>query len=415
MKWLRILFLVPILAQAQNNSKKIKVLFLGNSYTYVNNLPQMIADIAGSCGDTLVFDSNCIGGYTFGNHYTDQVSKNKIALGNWNYVVLQAQSQEPSFPPAQVNAQTLPYALKLDSLVKAANPCAQTVFYETWGRKFGDAGNCANYPPLCTYTGMQNRLKTSYLMFGDTCKALVAPVGEAWRASITASANLELYQGDQSHPVTEGTYLAAAVFYEMLFGKSVLSAGYTASLTAPVVNHLLNMAHTTVQDSLPLWNIGKYAPQAGFVGVLSGNTFQYAANHPNFSHLFNFGDGSTSSQTQGTHVYSSGGQYTVTHTASNTCHSSYTSSVVTVSLANGSAEQTLEDIRIISPFDTYLELKAGNTSEFVIRIVDLQGRELYTGQNATQINTTSWQKGIYMVELKRGPETQRFRVLKYAD
>lgn len=41
-----------------------KVLFLGNSYTAVNNLPQMMADVAVSAGDSLWFDSNTPGGYT---------------------------------------------------------------------------------------------------------------------------------------------------------------------------------------------------------------------------------------------------------------------------------------------------------------------------------------------------------------
>ena len=52
------LFINQSVAQQQ---KKLKVLFLGNSITYVNNLPQLIYDIALANGDTLVFDSNCPG------------------------------------------------------------------------------------------------------------------------------------------------------------------------------------------------------------------------------------------------------------------------------------------------------------------------------------------------------------------
>ena len=54
--------------------KKLTALFLGNSYTYVNNLPQVISDLALANGDTLVFDSNCPGGYTFQNHFYDATS-----------------------------------------------------------------------------------------------------------------------------------------------------------------------------------------------------------------------------------------------------------------------------------------------------------------------------------------------------
>ncbi|MCC6371283.1 MAG: hypothetical protein IT236_09790, partial [Bacteroidia bacterium] len=218
MKKIHTLFvLLATLGLVAQPSKKIKVLFIGNSYTYVNNLPQLVSDIAKANGDTLIADSNCPGGYTFANHCTDAVSISKITGLPWKYVILQAQSQEPSFSPNQVTAQTLPYAIRLDSLVKSNNPCGTTVFYETWGRKFGDASNCPFYPPICTYSGMQDRLKASYKLFADSLKGILSPVGEAFRKSISLTPSLELYQPDQSHPSMEGSYLAASVFYEVLF------------------------------------------------------------------------------------------------------------------------------------------------------------------------------------------------------
>ena len=151
-----LLFCNLIHLKAQSN-KKIQALFLGNSYTYVNNLPQLIKDIALANGDTLFFDTNCPGGYTFQNHSLDATSIGKINSQLWDCVVLQAQSQEPAFSPWQVSSQTLPYAIKLDSIIKNKNVCTQTIFFETWGRKNGNASNCPSYPPICTYNGMQNR------------------------------------------------------------------------------------------------------------------------------------------------------------------------------------------------------------------------------------------------------------------
>ena len=216
-------FLLPITLVAQIPSKKIRVLFVGNSYTYVNNLPLLISNLGLATGDSMYYDSSAPGGYTFFNHTTDVNTLAKISVGNWDYVVLQAQSQEPSFSPTQVSSQTLPFAVKLDTLIKHYNPCATTVFYETWGRKNGDVSNCQFYPPVCTYLGMQNRLKASYKLFADSCRALMAPAGEAFRLSIATQPTLNLYQADDSHPSLEGSFLTAAVFYEMLFKKSVLS------------------------------------------------------------------------------------------------------------------------------------------------------------------------------------------------
>lgn len=240
--------------------KKLKVLFLGNSYTYFNNLPQLVHDIALANNDSLLFDSNCPGGHTLFDHFNNNTSISKINSNTWDYVVIQAQSQEPSFSPAQVTAQTLPYAVKLDSIVAHNYSCTITTFFETWGRKNGDASNCATYPPVCTYLGMQNRLRQSYKIFADTCKGVMAPVGEAWRKSIAITPSLELYQSDESHPSLEGSYLAACVFYETLFQKSVLSNTYNPGIATQTLTFLQQTAHTVVNDSVLVWNIGKYNP-----------------------------------------------------------------------------------------------------------------------------------------------------------
>ena len=71
------------------------ILFLGNSYTAVNNLPQMFADVAGSAGHTAITDFNAPGGYTLQGHSTNATSLSKITSGGWDFVVLQEQSQHP--------------------------------------------------------------------------------------------------------------------------------------------------------------------------------------------------------------------------------------------------------------------------------------------------------------------------------
>ena len=155
-----LLIFLPSLITAQSNAKKVTALFLGNSYTYVNNLPLLIANLASANGDTLVYDYNTPGGYTLNNHFNDLTSKAKISSASWKYVILQAQSQEPSFSPYQVFSQTIPYARKLDSLIKLNNACTNTVFYQTWGRKNGDASNCGFYPPCLHLLRYARQIKT---------------------------------------------------------------------------------------------------------------------------------------------------------------------------------------------------------------------------------------------------------------
>lgn len=231
-------------------------LFLGNSYTYYNNMPQLIDNLAQDAGHDLIYDSNTPGGFQLVQHASNTASLSKIAQGNWDYVVIQAQSQEPSFPPGQVSNATYPYAAILNDSILSANPCTEPLFFMTWGRKNGDAFNCASYPPICTYDGMQQRLKESYLEMADDNDASVAPVGVAWKAVRDLYPSIELYDTDGSHPSPEGSYLAACVFYSSIFGESSIGNGYEFTLDSLTAYRLRDVASSTVIDSSAIWGLG---------------------------------------------------------------------------------------------------------------------------------------------------------------
>lgn len=155
------IFLLTFVSCFTSNARNVKVLFIGNSYTYVNNLPQLISSLATSTGDQLLFSSSTPGGYTFQQHSADPATLGLIAQGGWDFVVLQKQSQRPAFPDGQVEDDIYPYAKKLDSLVKIASPCAKTIFYMTWGGKNGDASNCPNNAVISPVTKVWRKLRTS--------------------------------------------------------------------------------------------------------------------------------------------------------------------------------------------------------------------------------------------------------------
>ena len=128
------------LSVAGMSQQQRQVLFVGNSYVYVNDLPQMLANVAESMGDEAVCESNTPGGCTFSQHCQNH-SMDLIRQGGWDVVVLQEQSQYPSFPQWQVEQQVFPYAARLVDSAYAANPCVEPMFFMTWGRKNGDHDN----------------------------------------------------------------------------------------------------------------------------------------------------------------------------------------------------------------------------------------------------------------------------------
>ncbi len=406
MNKLLLLFAFPLLLNAQSPFKKVRVLFLGNSYTYVNNLPLILHDLALAKGDTLVYDSNCPGGYTLNNHFTDATSISKISAGNWDYVIVQAQSQEPSFSPVQVNSQTLPYAIKLDSIIKHHNPCAHTVFYETWGRKNGDASNCAGYPPICTYAGMQNRLRDSYKMFADSVHDLMAPVGEAWRLARATNTLVNFYQSDESHPLLEGSYLAAAVFYEILFQKTVLTSTYNPGIATATISFLNQVAHQLVTDSAVITNIPKYNPKASFsVTTQNNSAFLFQSFTPGLLHQWHFGDGSSSAAVNPSHTYSVSGTYTVTLIIFNTpgCKIDSVRSTVQVTRVTDINKLSQDHISVYpNPCSSYLTIDAGSrfrNNGSIIEVSTLMGQVLESSAFSGSLNTSLFKNGVYYIKI----------------
>ncbi|HTN17212.1 MAG TPA: hypothetical protein VL092_06000, partial [Chitinophagaceae bacterium] len=196
--------------QVAAQGKKLNVLFIGNSYTGTNDLPGMTKNAALSAGDTLIVDSYTPGGVTLKTHSSSGPVITKIAAGTWNYVVLQDQSQTPSLWDGWVDTEVKPYAKKLDSMIRKANKCGRTMFYQTWGYRDGDASYCSGWPPVCTYEGMDSMLKKRYTEMAIENNALLSPVGSVRREIRTRYPAINLYQADGSHPTGVGTFAAAA-------------------------------------------------------------------------------------------------------------------------------------------------------------------------------------------------------------
>lgn len=396
------LFVCSIL-NGQSQTKR--ALFLGNSYTYVNDLPQMIADVAVSTGDTLLFDSNAPGGYTLQGHSTNATSLAKIASGNWDYVVLQEQSQYPSFPISRVEAEVFPYAHILDSLINAQNSCAETVFYMTWGRKNGDASNCASWPPVCTYAGMDSLLNLRYRMMAENNNAILSPVGAVWKHIRQNFPLIDLYQADESHPSVAGTYAAACSFYTTLFRKDPTLITFNSTLSPTDAVNIRAATKLIVYDSLMNWHIGEYDPSANFTySVSNGNQITFTNSSANATNFYwNYGDGNTSTSANPTHLYTEPGSYTVTLIADKCGISDTISQIINItSLGINEIANTKNFIVYPNPSTTILNVKQELSNNIIYKIVSITGQIIQTGtinNSEKQINISSLIEGVYFLQL----------------
>lgn len=219
------LFSMPPSAAAEGD---LRVLFVGNSYSF--QVPKVFAQIAKSKGKEVHVEQVTKGGWTLAKHAAAEATRTKISGAEWDVVVLQEQSQIPSFPDAQKRMG--PAVEALGGLAKDSG--SKLVFFETWGRRDGDVRNRKGD----TFAAMQKRLSAGYATAAKQGGGEVVPVGQVW-ASVKRD---ELWSKDGSHPSKVGTYLAACVFYAALFGESPEGAGFVSGLETGVAAGLQKAA-----------------------------------------------------------------------------------------------------------------------------------------------------------------------------
>lgn len=319
----KIFFCAGLVFFANLLHSQTRVLFIGNSYTAVNNLPQLTADCAlsiGFAGMPMEVASSTPGGTTFQMHTTNANSQALINEGNWDYVVLQEQSQLPSFPDSQVTSDCFPFAAQLNNQILSIDSCTETVFYMTWGRQNGDAGNCAFWPPVCTYEGMDSLLNLRYRQMAIDNNAILSPVGALWNYIRNNYPEINLYSADGSHPSLEGSYAAACSMIAVMLRTDPYLITYSSTLDPVVAEKIKLAAQTVVFNNLMEWHVGEYDPTVFINTSSDGLNFlieNQSASSWNFT--WDFGDGTNSTDFSTEHLYNSPGIYGISYSATDAC------------------------------------------------------------------------------------------------
>ena len=216
----------------------LRVLFIGNSYTYSNDMPVIIQGLAASGGDSLDFEMEVPDGASLEEHYKRGSVAIALKEGDWDYIVLQEQSLRPAMPLKQVEKEFFRYGTLLGQQIGQLHPGAKIALFVTWGRWRHTGSLCQLMPSACGYWGSDSLITLRYRMLAERIGARLAPVGPAWRYVQQNHPEIELFNPDAIHPNLEGSYLAACCFYAILFGKDPARLSYNYVL-APEVAALL--------------------------------------------------------------------------------------------------------------------------------------------------------------------------------
>ncbi len=174
----------------------VRVLFVGNSYTYFWNLSQTVEALSQLNGIPLIARNSTAGGASLKDHWMGRKmlrSREIIQNNEWDIVVLQNHSRST----IDSLADFYEYGDLFIELVKSTG--ATPILYETWARA---------YNPL-----MQKQITTAYDQLALKHKIEKVPVGTLWQKARILKPDLPLFDPDGSHPSPLGTYLTACTFY----------------------------------------------------------------------------------------------------------------------------------------------------------------------------------------------------------
>jgi hypothetical protein len=185
---------------SKRGKSNLKILFIGNSFTARNDLPGLIAQLAIARGKSIEHRLISAGGASLRIHWNAGEAGKAIEGGQYDVVVLQEQSTLPV-----KNAKRMHENVRLfDEAIKAAG--AETVLYMTWAR--------AHAPES------QQAIRDAYSSIGKELHATLVPAGVAWQKFVAKYDRPVLHDADGSHPTLAGSYLAACVFYSVLFKET---------------------------------------------------------------------------------------------------------------------------------------------------------------------------------------------------
>jgi hypothetical protein len=193
------------------------VLFVGNSLTYANELPEMVRALALASGKTLRIGMVANPDWSLEDHWNGGAARSVIRRG-WEVVVLQ---QGPSSLP-ESRVLLIDYARRFAGEIRAAG--ATPALYAVW--------------PSRARLGDFDRASESYRLAAEDVDGMLFPAGEAWRAGWREDPGLPLYAADGLHPSVAGTYAAALVIYARLLDRSPVGAPTEFNLRNGALVHI---------------------------------------------------------------------------------------------------------------------------------------------------------------------------------
>jgi len=374
-----------------------EVLFIGNSVTYFNDMPEIFKNIAISKGKNVSITTHTPGGTGFVNHVDDPLLYQKIRSKNYKYVIMQpgtAESAGHSYP-VSVTAER---GRKIRDSIRKYSPCSKIFLYEIpYGVPSANEYN--------VYFNFQQKIKDSITKMSNLMQVEIIPAGESARHYYNSSQDLALHGSyNDIHPGPKGSYLVAASIYSAIFQDHVFPSNFYNGLPQNTAENFQNIADLVFFNNPAQWNSNVFHLHSDFIAGINGMTVSFTNQSANYnSVLWNFGDGTNDSSLNPIHQYTSPGSYTVNLTVNKNSCSEIISKIINVgSLGTMDIEVQSELTFYPNPITDFCYLKSKEMIKN-INLYDMAQRKLSEWKNLhshdIKLDLSAYGKGIYMINI----------------
>lgn len=234
MKRVLLAVIAVVLLAGCGGAPGVRVLFVGNSFTHLHDMPGMMERIAPDNGTAVEVEMIAPPGALLADHLADPDVLTALSGGEFDVVVVQEQSELPAHTQ-MFRDSTMPSAATLARL--AHDGGARLVWFQTWAHLWGN-----EFTGHDGFTAMQAEIVRSYDELAIANGGTVARVGEAFDRSLSTDPSIRLHDTDGRHSSEAGSYLAALVITEQVIGRSVDDAPSLAGVDGQTADQLLSSA-----------------------------------------------------------------------------------------------------------------------------------------------------------------------------
>ena len=223
-------------------NRQTRILFLGNSLVYYNDMPGTLEALALAAGKNVFVDSVTKGSATmaqFADRSTEigAAAYAKLTQSAWDFVIAEPSRRITPEEDSVLAAETAA-AKVLKELAGAAG--AELLFYDVFGNNDGKPGIFRmTAGPAAEKTGfflMSRQEHTAFLhrvnlrISREVGGVRLIPAGLAFEEALRDAPDIGLYHTDNRHPSPEGSYLAACLVFNVLFGEKTAGIRYDGGL-----------------------------------------------------------------------------------------------------------------------------------------------------------------------------------------